>query len=73
MIIRKEELDAVRRHIVSVIGGEVVKIVDDHLIIILETETADEMKNKFEALRETPGVISASMAYYNEEEFAYEV
>ena len=67
-IIEKEDLETVKKQIVSALGGEIVKAVDNHLVVVLETGTDVEMQNKFEELSEIQGVTSASMAYYSEED-----
>ena len=44
------------------VGGE------SYLVVVLETNTTGEMKQKFEAILQLPGVIHAWVAYHNIED-----
>ncbi|MFQ5651498.1 MAG: chaperone NapD [bacterium] len=67
---RRAELDAVRTEIENELGGEIANQVENYLVVVLETGSETAMKEKFDAILQMPGVVSATLAYYSVEDVA---
>ncbi len=64
-------LESVRVEVQTRYDGEAAAIpaeAENYLVVVLETKTTGEMKQKFEAISQLPGVINAWVAYHSIEE-----
>ncbi len=63
-------LESVKQNIEQQIGAEIAEVVENFLVVVLETDDDRQMKERFDAIVNLPGVISANLAYYNTEDLA---
>lgn len=63
-----EGTDQVRKQLLALKGVEVHAVADDgRMIVSIESAAEDDTVGTFEAIRQTPGVLSASLVYHHYE------
>ena len=68
LAVAPQSLEYVQAQIETEFHGEIHTEVENYLVVVLETETTRQTKQKFEAISRLPGVVSAWVAYHNTED-----
>ena len=67
LLVEPDKLNEVQTTLQEKFGVDVYPPEENYLVVILETSTDQEMKSLFEQISSEYGVVSANIAYYNNE------